>query len=343
MKRNLPLFELTVDGPEQEIIAVSLVEDPAIEVNWYAFSNDKKHQFRSVNDEKRMLAGPFMIPDQRIYRKDENGFEYEVFFTKETIEKASMKFFKTLKNLNINEDHTDQFVSAFITQSWFTSENDKSKEMGFDLPVGTWFGVVHIEDENYWNEYIKTGKFRGFSIEGFLGEKIIKHKKMEIKKFAAVTTVDGVTVYTKNDTEMLLVGDEVFIEVDGVEQPAPDGEHTLESGMILVVSEGKIAEIKEAEATEEEFETETTALETFKKEIADQLADFITRLSALEAKMTEKEVVETEMKSQLEDLKKFTSNKTVSVSATKKVELSTNNTKKRGLGITVEMLNALKK
>ena len=351
-KKKTPLYEIKLDGPDQGVQFVSVVKDPAIEINWHAFSTQTSLEFAQISEEKRMLAGPMLIPDLKIYRRDADGNEYDVFFSKETIELAAKKFFKSLNNLNINEEHGDTKVPGYIVESWFVdSESDKSKKYGFSLPEGTWFGVIHIEDQDYWDTMIKGGKVRGFSVEGLMGLQQKQTHNME--KFAMIETVDGIEVYTKSDSPMLTVGDEVYVEVEGVESPAPDGEHELVSGMILVVEAGKIVEIKEKVAVEDvsvdeateiveemaevapevveevmaepmvEVQVTSEDLEALRSEMNATIADMATRISALEAALAEAKSVSEEMSAKVEKMSKFNSGLPEETTP-KVVELSTN-------------------
>jgi len=215
-KKKRPLYEMTLGDESEGVNFISVVKEPAIEINWKAFHQEvemivepkagetkeefltrcmsietdkyspdqafaicnskweSRFNFASINEEKRMLAGPFMVPDLKIYRRDEDGEEYDVFFSAETIETAIKRFFKSRSTVNLNEDHTDRLVPGFIMESWIVTEGvDKSQQWGFSLPSGTWFGIVHIEDEEYWNTVIKSGKVRGFSVEGFMSSQPI--------------------------------------------------------------------------------------------------------------------------------------------------------------------------
>lgn len=354
-KTKRKLFEMKLDSLDQGVQFISVVKSPAIDVNWHAFSEDHSSDFKFASEEKRMLAGPFMIPDMKIYRKSGDE-EFDVYFSKETIELAVKKFAKQLRNLNLNEDHKDVPVPGFIMESWIiTSENDKSKEFGFSsLPIGTWFGIVHIEDETYWNTKIKNGEVRGFSIEGIMS--LENKTNQSMKKFAAVTTVDGVEVYTKSESEMIAIGDEVFVQVDGVEAPAPDGEHKLESGMTLVVSEGKVAEIKEVE-TDEEVDLEITPeeqttvitevmqiLDPKFEEMSTIIADLAVRISALEAELVKANESREEMSKKVENFEKFAKAKPTVLKTTHKVELNKTEapkTNKMNSHVTVEFMKNL--
>lgn len=165
---NLPIFEMVINPDQEsevEVAAVAFVDKPAIEKNFLAF--DKPLLF-AVTPEKRMVTGPAMIADQLIYRKDENG-EYNVFFSKETIEQIALKFFKKdyQKNLNLFHDPTLPVEGVTIFESFITdSSMGKMPPKGFeDCPDGTWFITAKVENDDVWNK-IKTGEVKGFSVEG---------------------------------------------------------------------------------------------------------------------------------------------------------------------------------
>jgi hypothetical protein len=146
----------------------------------YNFSS-QKYSFK-FNEDKQMVVGPAIIPDLKIYRYDMEMGEYYVTFERETIEKMVDKFNKKQKEYKLNLEHSDTIVPAFIKGSWIIedAENDKSKMYGFtDLPVGTWFIEVKIEDRDFWMSEIKGKNRNGFSIEGLMGIKlssIMKHE-----------------------------------------------------------------------------------------------------------------------------------------------------------------------
>jgi len=113
-----------------------------------------------------------LIPYKKIYRSDEDG-EYFVMFTPETIEKMVTKFNSSGNNRRLNFNHSDVMVKGYIEQNWIVESEmyDKSKVYGYDVPKGSWFVVIKIEDEKFWNEYVKEDGFYSFSIEGIMGQK----------------------------------------------------------------------------------------------------------------------------------------------------------------------------
>lgn len=184
MKRNkvriedLPIFEITCDDDgTQGIRLVSLVKDPAIEVKGMYFNKEeaKDYAFKSVED-KQIVVGPAMIPNKKILRKDEDGNMYWVYFTPETIKQMVAKFNSENNNKSINVDHSNKMVNGFILSNWIVEDPtyDKSRYYGFNLPVGSWFIEVKIDDKEFWlNEIKDLGKY-GFSIEGLMGQKLVE-------------------------------------------------------------------------------------------------------------------------------------------------------------------------
>jgi len=137
------------------------------------------------DEEKQMIAGPAIIPDVKIYRRDNDLGEYYVVFTKEVIEKMVEKFNQNPNPTPINLDHQDTIAPAFIKGSWIIDnpEFDKSRQYGFDLPVGTWFLEVKVTDNEFWQEQVKDkGKF-GFSIEGLMGLEMSNQLRIEFESY----------------------------------------------------------------------------------------------------------------------------------------------------------------
>jgi len=175
LKKNLPVYELLFSDEEKEGLEfISLVKKPATDSTWVTFSESgtlQKFAFQIQDSEKRNIAGAFMIPDLPIYRKDpDTGEEHYVVMSKQTIELMQQKFAASNKWHNINQEHATIVNDTYVLENWIIEDPlvDKSVKFGFSLPAGTWFGVVHIADENYWRNFIKTGEVEGFSIEGLM-------------------------------------------------------------------------------------------------------------------------------------------------------------------------------
>jgi hypothetical protein len=174
---DLPLFELTINDTEESgVDFIALVKRPAIEVEWLAFSQDLRQEFKG-EIEKRIISGAAMIPNLPILRKAKDGSFYNVFFKAETIEKIVEKFFRQDYGKNFNKNHTSEMAEGvYLIESFIiNSERGIVTPKGFDkMPDGTWWISCKVDNEEIWNEFIKTGEFNGFSVEGFF-----KHNKSE--------------------------------------------------------------------------------------------------------------------------------------------------------------------
>lgn len=173
---ELPLYILDIDEDSEDITSVfacGLVTQPAIERNWMAFANVKE-KFAVVDTEKRILAGPLMAADQTIYRRDPDGKEYYVAFNAKTIEKIVTKYSRSGQKLSFNINHNDSkpVSGAFLQQHFIiNSKMGINTPEGFDpLPDGSWFGFVKVDDKAFWDNEIKTGNLKGFSVEGYFND-----------------------------------------------------------------------------------------------------------------------------------------------------------------------------
>lgn len=251
MKKDLPIFDIVINEDNQGVGMISLVDDPAIKVNWIKLAQQNPMLFK-VDKEKQMLYGPFLIPNMLIYRYDELNGEYYVRFSSEQIEKIATKFNEDLNNKNINFMHTDQKVDAFVATNWLIEgEQDKSRNLNFDLPEGTWFGGVKIKDSEFWKEKVKNDEVKGFSVEILADLELSlknKEKQMENVKLAEAALKDGSILYYDGE---LNVDTAVFTDAE-LTVAAGSGDYELEDGTILVVVDGMVTELKEAAPAEVE-------------------------------------------------------------------------------------------
>jgi len=122
-------------------------------------------------DEKQMLIGPLMTPNKLIKRLDDNGDEYFVYFTEDTIRKISYKMMKDkiIDRVNIEHNSAEMVDDAYLVESWLVEDptTDKATKYGFSPIKGQWFGIYKIDNKKVWADYVKSGKVKGFSVEGF--------------------------------------------------------------------------------------------------------------------------------------------------------------------------------
>jgi hypothetical protein len=186
---KLPLYVLDIEEnleDETSVFAVGLVLQPAIERNWQTFSEDEKpieHKFTVVDEEKKILGGFLIVSEQPIYRRDEDGTEYYVKFTAESISKIVNKLAKSGKPLSFNLNHDDnlQVKGAYLLSHFIIDSKLGMKTPdGFTpAPDGSWFGYVKIEDEKVW-DMAKKGEIKGFSVEGYFNDKKVDEADQKV-------------------------------------------------------------------------------------------------------------------------------------------------------------------
>jgi len=262
------------------VYGISLVENPAMEGLFVALSKDEKVEFKTVDEEQRILMGLVLEPNKPIYR-NQNGEEFNIVFNEQTIKELSYGFFKNNSHSNSTIEHSldKKIQGVTFTESWIVenSTNDKSNNFGFSYPKGSWVAVMKVDSEEVWNDYVKTGKVQGFSIDAMLSleevnlksninmseqaktnsllEKILlafNPAKTEIN-LGEVMLMDG-SVKIEFEGDVLEAGKSCWVTAeDGTKVPVPVGEHPLEDGTILVVvTEGIVEEIKPASEPEGE-------------------------------------------------------------------------------------------
>jgi hypothetical protein len=162
------ILELIIDEEAElyGIDAISLVEHPAIESDWIAM-NSQVVEFKTQNEEKRLIMGAALIPDKPIYRK--NGEEeYYVYFSKKTVRRAMELYFKNGNQANATLEHEHKINGLHVVESWIVEgEQDKSRIYGLEVPVGTWMVSMKVENDAIWEKFVKEGSVKGFSIEGY--------------------------------------------------------------------------------------------------------------------------------------------------------------------------------
>ena len=189
----LPLFELIINDEDHSgVTGVALVDSPAIEVNWVAFNKNEPVKFQTFSQEKRIIAGALMLANVPIYRNDQRG-EYNCYFSSQTIEQIVTKFHKNQYEHRVNPMHDSMLILPdiyMVSDFIIDSEKGFNTPMGFEeMPNGSWFGMFKVDNMDVWNEYIKTGKFKGFSVEGFFEDRPSELTEADVMKLANVLTL----------------------------------------------------------------------------------------------------------------------------------------------------------
>lgn len=227
-------------GDNLGIDLISYTADPAIIIKGFGFKSQELKQLKFATDDVKMrIIAPVMIP-MDIYRLDEeDGYEYEVQFTIEIIEQLRNDFMFKLNTQNkqvFNVDHTDELAPAYPIETWIVGKEPKAdrafSEFGIEVPTGTMMMMSQFTNKEYYDSIIAADKV-GYSIEGFLGLTAIREKLSDIKN------------KTNIQMEDLML---------------PDGEHTI-GDKVYVVKEGKVTEINDVVALDEDVKPEEVVAE----------------------------------------------------------------------------------
>ena len=180
-KKTTKITELVIDEENEALAidAISLVTSPALEVDFVFFGKEKNNlTFAKVDEEKRELIAPALIPNKQIYRYDANtDSDYYVYFSKDTVKNAAYSYLKHNNHHKATYQHEQRVSGVLTVESWIKEgDSDKSKLYGFDLADGTWFVKMKIENDDLWQK-IKEGELKGLSIEGFFVDKLEKMNK----------------------------------------------------------------------------------------------------------------------------------------------------------------------
>ena len=169
----MDIIELFIDEEDQVsgIDAISIVENPAIQED-FVYLKNQEFKLAELDKEKRLLLGPALIPNKPIYRKSGEK-EYYIYFSRNTVRKASELFLKRQKQNRSTLEHELPLNGLTVVESWIVEgEQDKTKMYDMDVPLGTWMVSMKVENDDVWENYVKTGKVKGFSIEGYFADKL---------------------------------------------------------------------------------------------------------------------------------------------------------------------------
>lgn len=168
MRKKLKKYKVGLDSATY---AISLVESPAIEEDFIYMSEKEPIKVQMSSDEKHMLYGAVLIPDKSIYRVADDGEEYYLEFSRESIEKMSQDFFRENRNHNFTLSHEDDASELCVVESWIKEDlyKDKSVALGLseDLPLGSWIIGCKVNNVDTWKK-IKNGQYKGFSVESLI-------------------------------------------------------------------------------------------------------------------------------------------------------------------------------
>lgn len=166
---KLPVYRLDINEFDDEtgIEFVSLVETPAIQKDFLAFA-EIAQRFEIKDEEKRIVTGAAMIADLPIYRRDDIRGEYYVVFDKESIFKIAKKWARGNKYDSVNAHHNTPIADGVSLFESYLIDRERGvmPPKGFEeVADGSWFVSYLIDNEEVWQK-VKSGEFKGFSVEG---------------------------------------------------------------------------------------------------------------------------------------------------------------------------------
>lgn len=219
----MKVVELIIDEKDEMsgIQAISVVESPAIMEDFVMLSKQQT-LLKGVDKKRSVLVGPALIPNKKILRRDKEGNDYEIFFSADTVRKASEGFLIKGNQSEATLEHMDNLTGLTVVESWIIEgSNDKSKDLGMDLPEGTWMVSMKVTPEIYAKAV--SGEVKGFSIEGMFADKLeakmSEEKKRldtieELKQLLQLNTYNDYPESAKNNAKKVLewrdkYGDEV--------------------------------------------------------------------------------------------------------------------------------------
>ena len=167
-----PIYYLEIEDGDG-LTQVSLVQSPAIELDFHYFSIEREAlAFAIESEERRIITGPAMIAEKPILRRAEDGSTYYVKFSAATIQKAVMLWALQNKYNAVNAEHANPVGGMHLLESFIVDKarGINAPEAWADAPEGSWFLSYYVEDDQVWTS-IKEGKFKGFSIEGYFTDK----------------------------------------------------------------------------------------------------------------------------------------------------------------------------
>lgn len=272
-----PIYDAVIKNSEDGTFCVSLVDNPATEVGFVVFDEDKPIVKFSVDDEKeRIVSGIIMLADTPIYRRTVDNFEYYIKFSKDTLKLMAEKMIFDGVGSSVNIQHeNNSYVDGVNLLELFIVDREKGINPTYfeNVPDGSLVGSYKIHNDEVW-EMIMKGEVLSFSLEGIFTmveekfenieetynkENKLKNKMSKIKEmlrkllaqFGEVSTDKGVLAWQGD--EDLKEGDLVqIVDAEGNEVKPEDGEYRTEVKTIIVVEDGKVTEVKDVEDEKDE-------------------------------------------------------------------------------------------
>lgn len=271
-------YLVTADG--SEAFACSLVTNPAISELFVAFNEQEPIKTQFSDDAKHIVVGAVAIPNYEIYRRDDNGNEYDLVFSEEAIEKMSRDFLKNYRQKDVTLQHQEEADGIWLVEQWIKTDMvyDKSLALGLSntLPKGTWFQAYYVDSNEVW-ERVQSGELRGFSLECALGlEEFSKqiNNDMNLEQMKNIGLFDEIKQAFKEALQEEKLSrqpkeatvEELQKEIENVDENIKVEEVALEEQVAAVTEVIETPNVEEPQVTVEEVVVEETTEETPKVE-----------------------------------------------------------------------------
>ena len=292
---RLPNFLMTTESVEDNIFETTYTEDPAVERDFYFFNNQKdnvKQQTFQILDSQsvdyeRVTSGVWMMPDTKYLRQTEEGDFYTVEFTKEDLFEALKKHLKTGYRDNTQLEHNGNNLVTFETLEYWVIKDENTlspiyglslEDLGYnfeDIPVGTVMKTTYVSDEDFWNDYIMSGKVSGYSIGGLftmkpdLRDEVMETKQSSLFRSMGLAQKEGSLIL--NDDSVIDLKEDVKINNEVVK----DGEYTTKLGFTLTIKDGQLIEYAKFNEVQEPqtVETQEVVTETVVEDVVEQVEE----------------------------------------------------------------------
>ena len=282
------------------VFAISLVKTPATEETFIAMSaQEELITMAKVNEEQRLVMGLVLQPEQLILRQDESsGEKFNIVFSADTIKELSHNFFKSGFQLNSKLEHNSPIKDVTFVESWIVenSDIDKSANFGMSFPKGSWMATMKVDNDDIWNNYVKTGEVEGFSVDAMvdleeinlkseikmsenksiitmLKEIISGAEKVEETVEVALGSAKSGDLDIQFEGDSIEVGTSVFVMNEEEKVALPDGSYELDGAGTIEVKDGSVESMGEAEAKEEAEPKEDAEVEAKEEDVKEEVEE----------------------------------------------------------------------
>lgn len=290
MAKKIKKFKV---GTDSETYAISMVEEPAIEVDYVALAKQEEVEVKLSSDERHICYGPALIPNKDIYRNNGEQ-EFYINFTEESIVKMSQDFMKEYRQKEVTLDHETDAEEVYIVESWLVEDpyKDKANALGFDVPKNTWMIGMKVNNIDVW-ERVKAGELKGFSVESMIsleefGKQNDNNMNINTDEMSFWTKMKEVLseVFTKVEepTEIEPINED--LEAEPTPEPAPEPAPQAEpEPQVEPTPEPEPAPTPEPEPVVEEPKPQDNHLEELINSLKEEIAALKTSNGELQEKL----------------------------------------------------------